>query len=73
MEAEGTRYLVVRVPTSGPPAVIAEPNDFETESEARARIGEIESLQLQAHHTWLDIVRYTGDRTTALERAGILY
>jgi hypothetical protein len=68
-----TRYLVIRCPTSGPPALIAPPNDFGSEAEARARIGEIEAAHRMAHHTHLEVMAYDGDRLAALDATGILY
>lgn len=50
------RYAVVRVPGSGPPALAGAPNDFATETEAEARIVEIEREHRMAHHTYLTIV-----------------
>jgi hypothetical protein len=65
------RYVVIRVPTTGPPALIAPPNDFATRAEAEARITEIERPHRKQHHTYLDVFEYQGDRTNALEAAGI--
>jgi hypothetical protein len=48
-----TRYAVIRVPSSGPPALVAEPNDFASEAEALHRIAEVKARQLMAHHTHL--------------------
>jgi hypothetical protein len=67
------RYLVLRVPNTGPKALIAAPNDFATESEAQARIDAIEALQLQGHHTYLEVWPYRGDKFAALAAAGVLY
>ena len=58
----GKRYLVLRVPSSGPPAVIAEPYDFATEEEAEARIAQIEADHLVVHHTYLEVMAYFGDK-----------
>ena len=56
------RFAVIRVPTSGPPALVAAPNDFATRQEARseARIAAVEAGQVMAHHTYLDIFSYEG-------------
>ena len=67
------RYLVLRVPDTGRKALIAEPNDFATEAEARRRIAEIEARQLQVHHTYLEVWPYRGGKLAAMEAAGILY
>ncbi len=67
------RYAVIRVPTSGPPALIAAPSDFATEAEARARVAAIEGAQLQVHHTHLEILPYEGPLHAALTAHGILY
>ncbi len=67
------RYLVLRNPGSGPPALAGPPNDFATLKEAEARISEIEASHLKAHHTYLDILPYDGDREEALRIAGVLY
>ena len=69
----GTRWLVLRVPNTGPKALIAPPNDFATEAEARARISAIEAGHLIEHHTYLEAWPYAGDKFTALDAAGILY
>ena len=68
-----TRYLVLRVPGSGPPALAGSPNDFSTLEEAEARIAEIESEHRKAHHTYLEIMTYKGDRSKALADAGVLF
>ena len=67
------RYLVIRVPTTGPRALIAEPNDFATEALARERIAAIEADHRMQHHTFLDIFPYVGDKLEALTVAGINY
>ena len=67
------RFPVIRVPTSGPPALIAAPNDFATEAKALARIAEIEAAQLKAHHTCSDVVRYEGSLLDALAERGALF
>ncbi|MEM7056389.1 MAG: hypothetical protein AAF557_02265 [Pseudomonadota bacterium] len=67
------RYLVLRVPSAGPPAVIAEPYDFATHAEAQARIDEIEANHLVVHHTYLEIMSYAGDRFRAMDAAGVIY
>ena len=68
-----TRYLVIRVPDSGPKALAGPPNDFGSRSEAEARIGEITSEHRKAHHTHLEIMKYTGDKADALRNAGVLF
>lgn len=65
------RYAVIRVPTSGPPALIAAPRDFATQAEAQARIDMIEAGQLKTHHTYLDIVAYDGPLGPAMQALGI--
>lgn len=67
------RYLVVRVPGSGPKAVIAPPCDFPNYVEAAARIAEIEAAQAMIHHTHLEIEVFSGDRFVWCDRNGILY
>ena len=67
------RYVVIREPGSGPPALIGQPNDFATEAEAYARIGEIEAGHLKAHHTHLSVIPYHGDLQQALAEFGILF
>lgn len=66
------RYLVLRVPSSGPRALAGPPNDFATKSEADARLAEIHSKQLKTHHTYLEVVEYSGDKSAFLEAEGIL-
>ncbi len=68
-----TRHAVIRVPSSGPPALIAPPNDFTSEAEALRRIAFVEARQLLAHHTYLDVLAYEGPLTAALEERGIAY
>lgn len=70
---QGRRYLVLRNPGSGPPALAGPLNDFATLEEAEVRITEIEASHRKAHHTYLDILPYDGDREEALRAAGILY
>ena len=67
------RYLILRVPGSGPPALAGAPNDFATREEAEARIAEIEAGHLKAHHTYLEVMRYDGDKAAALKAAGVLF
>lgn len=67
------RYLILRVPGSGPPALAGAPNDFATREEAAARIAEIEATHLKAHHTYLEIMAYEGDKAAALNAAGVLF
>lgn len=66
------RFLVVRVPGSGPPALIGAPNDFATRTEAEARIAGIEAGHRKSHHTHLEIIPYCGPRAEALAAKGIL-
>ena len=66
-------YLVIRVPTTGPRALIAAPNEFSTEAEARQRIASIESKHKMQHHTHLEVFSCSGDKFEALKRAGIIY
>ena len=67
------RYLVLRVPGSGPPALAGAPNDFATREDAEARIAEIERDHLKAHHTYLEVMAYEGDKARALAKAGVLF
>ena len=67
------RYAVLRVPGSGPKALIAPPNDFATLAEAEARVAAIEVTQRKVHHTHLEVFRYSGSLTDALRDAGIIY
>lgn len=67
------RFLVLRVPNSGLRALAGGPNDFASLEEAEARVAEIKSTHLIEHHTDLDIMRYRGDRDSALEEAGVLF
>ena len=67
-----TRYLVIRVPVTGPPARAGAPNDFATLAEARARVADIVSRARVRHHTYLDIEAYDGDLERAMEAKGIL-
>ena len=73
MVSDAARWLVLRVPTSGPPALIAPPNDFASEDEARARIAVIMERQRMAHHTHFEILRYQGERSAALAAAGAIF
>lgn len=66
------RYLVLRVPTSGPKALAGGANDFASREAAEARVAEILAGQLKAHHTYLEVMAYEGDKMAALERAGVL-
>ena len=63
---------MLRVPSTGPPALISEPYDFATLEEAQARVAEFEDSHLVVHHTYFDIRSYHGDRQDALKREGIL-
>ena len=72
MNSTATRYLVLRVPNSGPKALAGVPNDFASLEDAKARVSEIMSQQLKVHHTYLEIVEYSGDKATFLESEGIL-
>lgn len=68
-----TRYAVIRVPSAGLQALIAPPNDFATEAEARRRIAAVEQAQLMAHHTYLDKVVYEGPLMPELSWRGVLF
>ncbi|MEM9238769.1 MAG: hypothetical protein AAGB07_02235 [Pseudomonadota bacterium] len=72
MNSTATRYLVLRVPNSGPKALAGAPNDFASLEDAKARVSGITSQQLKVHHTCLEIVEYSGDKATFLESEGIL-
>eukprot|EP00040_Diaphanoeca_grandis_P004814 m.30251 g.30251 ORF g.30251 m.30251 type:complete len:146 (+) comp16242_c0_seq1:279-716(+) len=47
---EPPRFFVLRVPSTGPPALISEPNDFATRDEAEARVAEFEDQHLCTSH-----------------------
>ena len=64
-------FCVIRVPSSGPPALAGAPNVFDTLEAAQSRISEIELAQLKIHHTWLDIVEVDGPVLPALQARGI--
>ena len=64
---------MLRVPSSGPKAVIAEPFLFETRAEAEQRIAKIEATHLVAHHTYLEIFAFDGEVYTALDAAEVIY
>ena len=67
-----TRHAVIRVPGSGPPALIGAPNNFATKAEADARAAEVEAKQGMTHHTHLEVFSYAGDLGVALDKHGIL-
>jgi len=67
------RWLVIRVPGSGPPAAITPAIIYESEAEALAQIERIEANHRKTHHTYLDTFRFTGDIHTTLTVAGINY
>lgn len=67
-----TRYLVLRVPGSGPPALVGAPYDFATDAEAQARVADIEAAQMKTHHTHLEIQPYEGKTQQALADLGII-
>ena len=69
---DAARYLVVRVPSPGPPALVAPPYDFATRAEAEERVAAVEARQRKAHHTHVEIVRYDGSLTEELSARGIL-
>jgi hypothetical protein len=60
------------VPSSGPPALAGPPNDFASLQEAENRVAEIASKQLKVHHTFLEIVAYSGDKAAFLKAEGVL-
>ena len=63
---------MLRVPSSGPKALAGCPNDFASLEEAEARASEITSRQLKTHHTYLEVVEYSGDKSEFLTAEGIL-
>ena len=67
------RFLLLRVPNSGPKALAGPPNDFASLDEAEARLRDITDSHMKSHHTYLEIVEYWGDKIAFLEREGILY
>ena len=69
----GVGFAELRVPNHGPKALIAAPAVFDTEDAARARIAAIIAAQLKRHHTLLEVFRFEGDVTSALDASGILY
>lgn len=66
------RYLVVRVPGSGPPALVGAPYAFDSLADAEARITAIERDHRKSHHTHLEIIPFEGALVVALEKLGIL-
>ena len=66
------RFMVIRVPGSGPPVLIGAPFDFATRAGAEARIAEIEAPHRKSHHTHLEIAPYRGPLARALAERGIL-
>ena len=66
------RHIVVRYPDPGPPALVGEPNTFNTLQEAEDRLQEIEAGHLKKHHTSLGIETFAGDRATYLKLFGIM-
>lgn len=66
------RFLLLRVPSSGPKALAGPLNDFSSLNEAEARLRDITSENLKAHHTYLEIIEYTGDKVAFLNAKGIL-
>ncbi|MEL7348518.1 MAG: hypothetical protein AAFN17_12230, partial [Pseudomonadota bacterium] len=58
---------------SGPRALAGEPNDFADMRDAQARVQAILASQTQPHHTYLEIVEYTGEKLAFLGREGILF
>ena len=67
------KYVVLRVPSSGPKAVVGEPWLFETKREAEARLTELTASHLVVHHTYLEVFALNGDTYPALDNAGIIY
>lgn len=72
MSTDASRYLLLRVPSSDAKALAGAPNDFSTFEEAEARLSAITSKQLKAHHTYLEIVEYSGNNLVFLDAEGIL-
>ena len=64
---------MLRVPGNGPRAPAWPPNDFADAASAQARIDESETTHRKAHHTHLEIARYSGDRFAFMAAEGILY
>ncbi len=67
------RYAVLRLPSSGPKAVIAAPWDFATHAEAEARIAGIEQDHRVVHHTYLEVFAFKGEKYAAMDAAGVMY
>lgn len=66
------RFLVVRVPGSGPPALVGAPYVFATLADAEARIAVIEQDHRKSHHTHLEVIPFEGAIGAALEKLGVL-
>lgn len=66
-----SRFAVIRVPGSGPPALVGAPYHFDTEHAALARIAEIEAAHLKSHHTHLEVVPFEGPLHAAMQAMGI--
>lgn len=52
------RYLVVYFDTNGRGRLVGEPNEFETETEARSRIEEIEQVHTKPHKVDYEVISY---------------
>ena len=66
------KYAIIRVPGSGPPALINMDSIFSDIAEAHAKLAQIEETQLKAHHTFLDIVSFEGKAEDELPKLGII-
>ncbi len=67
------RFVVIRVPDGGRPALIGAPYDFATREDALARIAEIEADHRKVHHTFLCVLEVEPPLPQALEREGVLF
>ncbi len=67
------KYAIIRVPGSGPPALIDMDSIFSDKAEAQAKLAQIEKTQLKAHHTFLDIVSFEGNAEEELPKLGIIF
>lgn len=68
------RYLVLRIPDPGPPALAGGPNNFDTLEEAIVRMQEIRDGQTKDHHTSHEVRSYVGDNMYEfMDSEGIMY